>query len=159
MKPVPLTQKQITLVDDADYDKVVAAGSWYAQRQRNKTKWYAAINRWENGKSRKIYLHRFLMNTDIEVDHVDGNGLNNQRYNLRECTRKENNRNKTVSDTKNHTIHKGVYWIADKHKWRAIICVDRKNIHLGYFVEELSAVKAYDDAALKHFGAFACTNK
>lgn len=105
-------------------------------------------------------LHRYLTDCPkgLVVDRIDGNSFNNRRYNLRICTNKDNTR-KTVKQINNKSGKKGVYW--DVHlknpKWKAFIKVNRRYLHLGYFVKFEDAVKARIAAEKKYFGDFAPT--
>lgn len=111
------------------------------------------------GHQRK--MHRFLLDVSdprVKVDHRDGNTLNNQRSNLRACTNAQNIRNQRPHADKRTSKYKGVYFEAGRKEWRAQIQVQRKKINLGRFASEMDAVRAYDTAALKHFGEFARVN-
>ena len=88
-----------------------------------------------------------------QVDHIDNNKTNNRWENLREATNSQNNMNKGVRSD-NTSGYKGVYWDSWKHKWRAEIYVNRKKIYLGAYIEIEDAIKAYEEAALKHHGEF-----
>ena len=96
MKTIELTQGYIALVDDADFDRV-SAHKWYANVDRRRGKVYAyRKTHGPHDKRKSIYLHRVLLGVSdpkVRVDHDDGNGLNNQRYNLRPCTNGQNNMN------------------------------------------------------------------
>jgi hypothetical protein len=105
-------------------------------------------------------LHRFILGVSdpkIEVDHKDHNGLNCRRKNLRIATRKQNMGNQRKSRV-NTSGYKGVSWHKRIKQWAACICLDRVNKCLGYFDDSKEAARAYDDAALKHFGEFAHIN-
>lgn len=99
-------------------------------------------------------MHRFLMGCPPEeIDHVNGNGLDNRLSNLRKATKTEQSRN---TDARKYSISgiKGVSLHAKTGLWRARIVVNKKEISLGYFRDVVLAAKAYDDAAIKHFGDF-----
>lgn len=104
-----------------------------------------------------IYMHRLILrltDPDLQVDHVDHNGLNNQRSNLRTCTRSENqfNRLKQASSSqfKGVTHRSGKYEAQIQHNYQ--------NIYLGSYRSELSAAKAYDRASRKLHKEFGLTN-
>jgi len=113
------------------------------------------------GKGHAQMLHRFILgipDPNVQVDHFpDPSGLNNMRSNLRLAMKVENSRNRRLN-INNTSGFKGVFWDKGNRKWRAQIKVDGKFKHLGYFADKREAARAYDVAALKCFGRFACTN-
>ncbi len=149
MREIKLTQGQVALVDDEDFD-LLNQYKWFARRTETT---YYAHNRALGD------MHRFLLNTskDIEVDHKDLNGLNNQRLNIRSCTKSQNNANRKC---KNPIGFKGVYRCHYKHKeqWQARITVNKKRIDLGFFNSIEKAANAYNQAAINYFGDFARLN-
>jgi hypothetical protein len=94
---------------------------------------------------------------DVFVDHINGNGLDNRKSNLRICTHQQNCEN-SRKRKKSFSKYKGVYWSKNAKKWVAQITIDGKSKHLGYFELEEDAAAAYDKAAVKYFGEFACLN-
>lgn len=150
-----LRKKQIivnyALVDDEDFDKC------------NQYKWSLGTGTYI--KSSKIgKLHRFIMNCpdDKVIDHIDHNPLNNQKSNLRICTISQNGGNRMKPKKyKNRYMtskFKGVRWHKHAKKWSSHITINFQQEHLGAFNSEVEAAKAYNDAAVKHFGSFACLN-
>lgn len=109
------------------------------------------------GKGR---LHRMILHasTGVCVDHINGNGLDNRRHNLRICSIAENNRN--VSKRKGSTTsrYKGVYWNKRLKKYEAHIKDKGKVYYLGLYSNEEDAAKAYDIEAARRFGDFARMN-
>jgi hypothetical protein len=155
VRTIELTQGQVALVDDEDYDWLVAMGSWYAHRSRNT--FYAK----RRSGQPKLRMHRVIMGvTDpaTKVDHEDCNGLNNQRSNLRVATTVQNarNRGKTSANTSGY---KGVTWVKNDRRWKAQIMVAGKQIFLGNYTDPASAAAAYDAASIKLHGEFAKPNK
>jgi len=94
---------------------------------------------------------------NMDVDHANGNGLDNRRSNLRLCTTSENIQNQRPRKS-GTSKYKGVGWFVRDSNWRVRIKVGDKQIHIGYFADEVEAAKAYDKMARQHFGAFARTN-
>ena len=125
---------------------------------------YLCNDLYSNCEASTMRIHRLVANafilnlTDLPcVDHKDRNCLNNHLSNLRWCTRKENNQNR--SKNKNGTsIYKGVSFEKTNNKWRAQIKHNGQRIHLGYFTNESDAGKAYDRKASELFGVFAKLN-
>lgn len=159
MKEIKLTQGKVAFVDDEDFDRVNQF-KWYAGYSRGK--WYA--RRTVNVSStikKAVVMHRFILglsDVSIEVDHIDHNGLNNQRSNLRKCTQAENKRNKSRAKNSS-SIYLGVGYKKKRgKKWMANIRRNGKNWFLGYFLEEKDAAIAYDNAAKSLFGDFANVN-
>ena len=107
-----------------------------------------------------MHMHRHILKAGPgqEIDHRDGDGLNNQRFNLRYCTDSENHANQHHKMAGCSSHYKGVGWYKATGKWRAVITVDYIFVHLGYFDSESDAAHAYNTAALKFFGEFARLN-
>ena len=104
-------------------------------------------------------MHREILKPpkNVETDHKDGNGLNNQRYNLRWATKTQNRQNQRPQEGCTSRF-KGVRWDKNARKWRACIKVQGKQVHLGFYSLEIDAARAYDNAALLYFKEFARTN-
>lgn len=153
MKKIPLTQGKFATVDDDVYERLTQ-WKWFAWLGGRT--WYARRSEGKAPTQKCIYMHREIVNaSNAQVDHRDGNGLNNQRFNLRLCTHRENMRNRSVNKN-NRNGFKGVTRVGKK--FRARIEVHKENIHLGYFPTLEEAARVYDDAAKKYFGEFARTN-
>ena len=156
MKIIPLTQGKITLVDDEDYERLKPY-PWFAIRQRHH--WYAVYATGPSDARVHHRMHTIIITPPpgLEVDHRDGDGLNNRRYNLRVASSKQNGRNRRKIKTGTSKF-KGVNWKADAGKWVARIMVDKKHTFLGYFVLEEDAARAYDAAAVRLHGEFGRLN-
>jgi hypothetical protein len=99
-----------------------------------------------------------LLSPKLFIDHINCNAIDNRRANLRIATRAQNAKNRSKSKRKCSSVYKGVHWHKQHKKWGAMIAVDHKRIHLGYFSNEDQAAKCYDEAAKKYHGEFACLN-
>ena len=145
-----------TMVDDCDHQRLNRY-KWYAVRQFNCL--YAIRSFWRNGRQMTVRMHRFI--TDAKsgqiIDHRDGDGLNNTRGNLRQCSKSQNAMNSRIRNT-NKSGFKGVCWHKRINKWYAQIQVKGKKVHLGYFTCIMKASKAYIAAAKKYHGEFAKVN-
>lgn len=149
MKEIQLTRGRVALVDDEDYERL------------NQYKWCVLPGRrtiYARRKGNPSLMHHYIMGKikGLEIDHINGNGLDNQKKNLRHCTHAENSRN-SRSYTGN-SCYKGVSWKVRSETWIAQIKVNGKLIHLGTFSDEKKAALSYDKAARKHFGEFARCN-
>ena len=154
-KQIPLTQGKVALVDDEDFEWL---NQWKWCVKKEKDTCYAIRGQRQDGKIAQIRMHREILKPSIgmEVDHKDGNGLNNQRYNLRSATHAENIRNQK---RRNGTSKfKKVSWHKRNRNWQVKIGINGRRIHLGHFKSEWQAAKAYDDAAKRLFDVFARTN-
>lgn len=146
----------MTLVDDQDYDFLMQ-WKWFAKQDKSGV-WYAARGL-RTGKSVKhVYMHRIISNAPdgMETDHVDHDGLHNWRGNLRVCTRAQNQQN-TRCRSDNSSGYKGVH----RHKgmWEAKIRPQHQWYCLGTFATPEDAARAYNVAAIRHFGEFAVLNQ
>ena len=155
-REIPLTKGFVALVDDADYDALhvlpwrvgVTRGRAYALWRK-----YVGIR---EGKSRytEITMHRHLTDAPagFEIDHINGNALDNRRSNLRVCTRAENARNVRCRGPGFKGVERKL------NRFRARIAAGGRRITLGYYVTEVDAARAYDAAARQHHGQFARLN-
>lgn len=156
---IELTQGQVALIDERDFDKVHQY-RWCAHHIR--WQWYAINNSERRRGGRPLRMHRFILDAPagMEVDHINGNGLDNRRANLRLATRSQNHANKSVQRNKTSSRYKGVYYRRRRKKpWYAQIGVRGRRMFLGYFGNEEEAARVYNRAALEHFGEFARLNQ
>lgn len=144
----------VALIDDPDWP-LVSRYKWRAKK--SKQTFYAIAHDYSSGRDHSLRMHRLILGlTDPKEqgDHRDGNGLNNQRHNLRTASHSQNQWNTRRSTARSG--FKGVFWDKRKKKWWA-----RVGVHgfVGYFDDPRAAAEAYDAAALAKFGEFAATNK
>lgn len=161
-KEIPLANGGYALVSAEDYNRVQGY-PWYEHRSGNKLAHrYVAANVYGDGVHH-LKMHRLIMDpaTGMDVDHINGDGLDNRRSNLRVVTRSQNLQNSRPRKG-TRSRFKGVDWVrygvAGQTRWRARITVNRRSIHLGHFQDEQAAADAYDAAAREYFGAHALTN-
>lgn len=158
MKRIPLTQNKFALVDDADFQKI-NQHKWSASKRINT---YYALRYIGGGRKRPRFclMHRDILGLQKgdgkHTDHIDGNGLDNQRSNLRVCTQQQNAFNQRAQ--RGSSRFKGVHWFKRCRIWQANIRHEYRTIHLGYFKNEVDAAEAYDRAAKRLFGNFARLN-
>ena len=151
MKIIKLTQGKYAIVDDEDFEYLnqwkwsCAKGTRYAASRIN---------------NKIVYMHRLLMNPSKgkQIDHINNNGLDNRRENLRIATDSENKFNHKLIKT-NKTGYHGVYWDLQMKKWGVGISLNGKHKALGYFLTKEEAALAYNDAAKKYRGEFAQLNQ
>lgn len=156
MKTIELSQGKVAIVDDADYGRV-SQFKWTASNSG--CKWYAIRRpRVSPGKYQMVYMHRFIMEVDgriPEIDHKDGDGLNNTRANIRACTSTQNKQNRVKRKRPSTSRYKGVSWCSTHRYWVVQIVVDGKHKFLGTFHDEVKAGERYAAAAKLYFGEFA----
>lgn len=155
MKEIQLTQGKVALVDDEDFDRV------------NQFKWHAHFDGWnwyadralprKDGKQGHLKLHQFLLPGRKRVDHKNGNGLDNQKHNLRPASHGQN-----IANSRKMrgclSQFKGVTWCKRNVCWAVQIVFQGKNKHVGYFSDEKVAAAAYNSEAAKLWGEFARLN-
>lgn len=151
MKKIQLTKNQYTVIDEEDFEKV-SQYNWYFQSFG-----YAARKVGGFKKQKTVLLHRFIMDAKQgeEIDHINGDKLDNRKENLRFCTHRQNAVNQRIYST-NTSGFRGVYAVGKK--WAAQIYRYNKAIYLGSFETKELAAKARDEAARKEFGDFARLN-
>lgn len=155
---VELKSGIVVTLDAGDVDRVLAR-TWNISRAKNRPD-YVVTSTWNPVTKRagNLYLHRFIVgaNPGDIVDHVNGDTMDNTRKNLRIATHQQNMANS--KRRKNNDGYKGVQLRCDGKKWVARIQVHKKMIHLGSFLTPEDAARAYDKAAILHFGEFARLN-
>jgi hypothetical protein len=131
--------------------------TWRAEP--DKRTFYAVATTRGGGKRTTIRLHRLIVEArpGQQIDHVNGNGLDCRRENLRLCSTRQNCHNKRHK-LNGTSRFKGVSWSKRSQLWQAQININGKPTHLGFFTNETAAAMSYDSFALEHFGAFALLN-
>lgn len=152
-----LTRGKFTLIDSEDFE-FLNRWKWFAIQIGRK--YYAVRSKREGKTNKRIYLHRQILKAQLKevVDHIDGDGLNNKKVNLRVCSRAENVRNQSVRVT-SKSGYKGVSWENGKQLWRADISVNGHSKFLGHYQTKEKAAKAYNEMALEYHGEFAKLNQ
>lgn len=157
MKEIQLTQGKVALVDDSDFD-YLNQWKWWAVKSGNT--FYAKRGQYVNGKMSTISMHRVILelaDSEILADHIDKNGLNNQRNNLRRATKYQNNVNRRPKKN-GASKFLGVNWLPSRQRWKAEIRKNGVLIHLGRHKQEKDAALAYNKAAIEIHGEFASLN-
>jgi hypothetical protein len=156
---IPLTQNKYAIVDPEDYEKL-AKYRWHINRGRGT--FYAARCQWDRKeqKTKSIKMHREIMKIEdgLYVDHINGNGLDNRKANLRAVTIMENSWNMKKVRRKCWSRYKGVTWNSRRRKWIAQAMAGGEVNYLGGFDVEREAAKAYDEKARELFGEYAALN-
>ena len=147
MREIQLTQGQVALVDDEDFEWL-SQFKWFAVASKAKRTFYAARQLQRvNGKQYIIYMHHEIIGKPpkgFEVDHESGRGIDNQRENLRFVTRRQNCQNR--KNVKSSSEYPGVSWYKRDKKWQVHIVIDGVNKYLGRFTDELEAFEIYCQA-------------
>lgn len=161
MKKIDISTKShlntFALVDDEDYEEL-SKYKWSFRPAKYTA--YAVRSVKRNGKHTMFRMHREILGLKAGdgkiTDHIDCNGLNNQKSNLRTCTNAQNSMNhRGISGT---SQYKGVCWDTRKNKWMSVIMKDDKLRFIGYFEDEIEAAKSYDTKAKELFEEFAWLN-
>ena len=176
MKYINLNKGYRAIVDDEDYERLLTFEGVYRYKKNKTRRWFiiecddgqlyavgncrAEKDRWTRERMHRVILH--VKDPALRVDHINGNGLDNQKHNLRIATNQQNawNMKKPVhrSGKLMSSLYKGVSWNRQVKKWQAHIRANGKSKYLGLFVHEQEAAKAYNDAASQKFGNFARIN-
>lgn len=156
-KRIPLSTGEYATVDVPDYE-YLSRFRWSVVRSAHTT--YAYRKPARNGRASRptIYMHREIMGVlqGMQVDHINHDGLDNRRSNLRVCDASQNmaNARKPVGTS----LYRGVSWDKRSGLWLAQICVNGRKRNLGRFGDEKQAAHAYNEAAIEGFGSFAILN-
>ena len=163
MKEIQLTQNKIAFVDDVDYE-FINSFKWRVEKIKRTygEKYYACRTtpKSNSGVRGFEYMHWLIIGKPkkgYETDHIDGNGLNNCRHNLRIVTTAQNSMNSKKSANKS-SIYKGVSFHKRQNKWISYIKINKRLKTIGYFNSEIDAARAYNEKAKELFGEFANLN-
>lgn len=137
--------------DLEDFDKIKGY-TWFKDHSKSDGGQYIVSSLWNERKY--LYLHKFVMNTDHKIDHIDRNKFNCRKSNLRFCTDQENSMNMSLRSNNTSGIS-GVSWRKDKKKWRAYITINGKQKTLGHFLNKEEAIKTRLEAEAKYYKEFA----
>lgn len=158
MKEIKLTRGLFALVDDSDYEWLNQC-KWYANKIDQT--FYACRGVNSSGNRSTILMHRLILGLKPgdkrQSDHINQNGLDNQRTNLRSASASQNQANRRFRKD-NHSGYRGVRWDKQKQCWRADITFHSKSMCLGLFKNRQEAAMAYDLKAKEFFGEFANLN-
>lgn len=146
-REIQLTRGFVAIIDAADFE-FVTQWQWQANPQRRTVYAQRSLRRTTQ------MLHSLITGWSL-VDHINGDGLDNRRVNLRPASVRENSRNRRAGG--GSSIYKGVH-LRPSGRWRAHIWIDDRSRYLGDFVDEIEAARAYDTAARTNFGQYAALN-
>jgi len=156
---ISLTKGKFAIVDPDDYKRLIKY-KWHVTKNANT--FHAKRNPRvdQKGRTAPIYMHRQIMNPPpgFVIDHINYNGLDNRKANLRLATHTQNNRHTRRTVRTGTSKYKGVSWYSREKRWAVKITADGTTIPIGYFKDEIEAVKAYDRAAKTYHGEFAALN-
>ena|SRR3990167_8837350 len=151
---VTLNDGNVCFSSPCDIEKLTER-SWYARR--DKSTFYAVAATTVDGKRKSIYLHREIFDNPVDrcVDHINGNGLDNRRPNIRLCLHGQNRMNAIKRKPSKYSKYKGVYFNRRTKRWLSIIQAGGESFFLGYFGSENDAKIAHQKAMLIHHKEFA----
>ena len=162
VREIPITKGYVTFVDECDYKQLM---QWKWTASINKHTVYARRNsrKEKPGKCTSIFMHRQILGAlpSQYIDHINGNGLDNRRCNIRICNQSLNLANQRPQSRQMYSKFKGVSYCrrkGDIKKWYAYIKIKGERHFLGYYKKEEDAARAYNNAALRYFDEFARLN-
>lgn len=154
MIKIKLSQGMEALIDDEDFS-IVKKYEWHVCRVRKSEKFYAHSHILINGKQTKQTMHRLIMgNADLVIDHINGNGLDNRRKNLRFCKNGQNLCNRGPQKSNKLGI-KNIWFDSDRERFCVDVSFDGKRVFRGRYKTLDQAIVKRDEALLKFHGEFA----
>lgn len=162
MKIIKLNKGYETIVDDKYFD-ILNKRKWFINYSNGVPR-YAAFTFRKNKNNYCTLMHRMIMELEgykikgKQIDHINGNGLDNRLENLRLASHSENQRNSKLRKD-NTSGYKGVVWNKRDKVWFALLRIGKKRLNLGSFDNKIDAAKAYNEAAIKYYGEFANLNE
>ena len=154
---IPLSRGIFALIDESDLP-LIEKHKWHVNKSPYNI--HAATNIKQENKQWKLFkMHRFILNApkEMQVDHINHDGLDNRRENLRLCTPSQNSANRRAR--KNGTSKfRGVSWHKVDRKWMVALAKEGRIEYVGRFENEIEAAKAYNTKAIELHGAFAHLN-
>lgn len=161
MRTIPLTKGYVTIVDEEDYD-ILAKHRWFADERTMKSgekKVYAYRSVQKDYKRLSVYMHRQILDAKRNqcVDHLNGNGLDNRRENIRLCNYSLNNHNR-IKKRGTTSCYRGVCRIKGTDKWQSTISINSKLQRIGTFDTQEQAAIAYNEKAIELRGDDALLN-
>lgn len=155
VREIPLNRGRVALVDEADYEWL---SQWRWTFAGEPTGGGYAVRGCDVGGARRtLLMHRAILSPEpgLQVDHINGDGLDNRRANLRPCTASQNCQNRAVKKG-TRSGFKGV--TKYNRYWRAAIRAEGRTRYIGYYATPEEAARAYDEAAMRLHGEFARLN-
>lgn len=156
---IRMAQPRYAKVDPADY-KRLRKYEWFAMKGIYTFYIYRCVPGGKVKKRKLISLHKEIIKAPagMVIDHINHDGMDNRSANLRTATYSQNVCHRKKHSDSKFSKYKGVYRKKKNHKWEVRISFEKKQIHIGCFRNEIDAAKAYDEAAMKYHGQFACLN-
>jgi hypothetical protein len=156
MADLLLPSGHVALIDDMDVP-LIATRHWHAV---HKGRVVYAVGLLPGQRKGGVYVHRLILGdlAGPRTDHINSNGLDNRRENLRPCSQRQNTWNQRKRNDGSSSKYKGVSFNRWIGKWRAHLSAGGKRINGGHHLTEVDAARAYDALAIKYHGDFAHLN-